>query len=108
VSARYAFALYVVGTTPASSRAVVNVRKLCDEHLAGQYQLQVVDLAADPAAAASAQVIAAPTLVKHQPPPERRFIGDMSDVQRILARLYRSGPPASTDRRHPPCRRTSR
>ena len=83
----YTLALYVVGTTPASSRAVVNVRKLCDEHLAGQYKLEVVDLANDPAAAAPAQVIAAPTLVKHLPPPEQRFIGDMSDVQRILVRL---------------------
>jgi circadian clock protein KaiB len=81
------FSLYVVGATPRSSRAIVNVRKLCEEHLAGRYALDVIDLSLDPSAAAPAQVIAAPTLVKEAPPPVRRFIGDMSDTERILDSL---------------------
>jgi circadian clock protein KaiB len=84
---RYALSLYIVGTTSSSSRAIVNVRKLCEEHLPGRYDLKVVDLTLDPSAASSAQVIAAPTLVKHLPPPARRFIGDMSNVERILSGL---------------------
>jgi circadian clock protein KaiB len=85
--ARYVLALYVVGTTPSSTRAIVNVRALCERHLAGRYELEVVDLSLDPAAASAAQVIAAPTLVKVRPAPQRRFIGDMSDTDRILAGL---------------------
>ena len=85
--AHYALALYVVGATGSSSRAIVNVRALCERHLQGRYELRVVDLLLDPAAAAAAQVVAAPTLVKELPPPVRRFIGDMSDGQRILDNL---------------------
>lgn len=79
--------LYVVGTTPSSSRAIVNVRKLCEEHLANSYELEVVDLSLDPSVATLAQIVAAPTLVKELPPPERRFIGDMSDTPRLLSGL---------------------
>jgi circadian clock protein KaiB len=81
---RYVLSLYVVGTTASSSRAIVNVRSLCEQHLSGRYQLRIVDLSLDPAAASAAQIIAAPTLVKDLPPPARRFIGDMSNGQRIL------------------------
>jgi circadian clock protein KaiB len=86
--------LYVAGSTQRSSRAIVNVRKLCEEHLGGRYVLDVIDLSLNPAAAAPAQVIAAPTLVKEAPPPVRRFIGDMSDTARILDSLgiARHGP----------------
>ncbi|MGM9486149.1 circadian clock KaiB family protein [Ideonella sp. YS5] len=77
--------LYVVGTTPASSRAIVNTRRFCEEHLGGAYNLDVVDLSLDPAAATIANVIAAPTLVKESPPPVRRFVGDMSDTARLMA-----------------------
>ena len=89
---RVALSLYVVGTTASSARAIVNVRRMCEEHLPGRYELAVIDLSLDPAAAASAQIIAAPTLVKELPPPMRRFIGDMSDTERILAKL--DMPPA--------------
>jgi circadian clock protein KaiB len=84
---RYALHLYVVGTTPTSARAIVNVRKLCEAHLPGRYDLEVVDLSREPGRAAEGQVIAAPTLVKSAPPPTRRFIGDMSDGPRILSGL---------------------
>jgi circadian clock protein KaiB len=79
--------LYVVGTTPASSRAIVNTRRFCEEHLRGAYDLEVIDIALDPSLAASAQVIAVPTLVREMPPPVRRFIGDMSDTAHLLAGL---------------------
>jgi len=84
---RVLLTLYVVGATPSSARAIVNVRKFCEQHLLGRYDLHVVDLAVDPGAAAKAQIIAAPTLVKRMPPPMRRFIGDMSDGARLLAGL---------------------
>ena len=84
---RVVLTLYVVGATPSSARAIVNVRKFCEQHLLGQYEFDVVDLALDPGAAAKAQIIAAPTLVKWMPPPMRRFIGDMSDGTRLLAGL---------------------
>ena len=77
--------LYVVGTTPASSRAIVNTRRFCEEHLSGGYDLEVVDLSLDPSVATRAQVVAAPTLVKEEPPPVRRFIGDMSDTAHLAA-----------------------
>ena len=80
-------ALYVIGSTWRSSSAIVNVRKLCEEHLAGRYVLEVVDLSRDPSAAAAAQIIAAPTLVKEHPLPVRRFVGDMSDTDCILRGL---------------------
>jgi circadian clock protein KaiB len=86
--------LYIAGATPMSARAVVNVRKLCDKHLAGRYQLRVIDLVDDPAKAQLAQIIALPTLIKQQPQPERRFIGDVSDPSRVLLAL---GLPAAAE-----------
>lgn len=77
--------LYVVGSTPASSRAIVNTRRFCEEHLAGSYDLDVIDISLDPSVAATAQVIAAPTLVRELPPPVRRFVGDMSDTASLMA-----------------------
>ena len=81
---RYDLALYVVGTAPASSRAIANARRLCEEHLPGCYDLRIVDLRDEPGRAGEAQVVAAPTLVKTLPPPIRRFIGDLSQAERIL------------------------
>ena len=79
--------LYVAGQTAKSVAALQNLQRVCETHLAGRYHIEVVDLSLDPAAASAAQVIAAPTLVKNLPPPQRRFIGDMSDTHRILAGL---------------------
>jgi circadian clock protein KaiB len=84
---RYLLKLYIVGTTPRSNRAIVNIRKICDEHLAGRYELEVVDVLRNPALAAGEQIIAAPTLIKKLPLPLRRFIGDMSQTERILLGL---------------------
>ena len=85
--ARYLLRLYVVGTTSRSNRAIVNIRKICDEYLAGRYELDVVDVLQNPALAAGEQIIAAPTLIKKLPLPLRRFIGDMSQTERILLGL---------------------
>ncbi len=85
--ARYVLRLYVTGTTPHSSRAIVNIRKICEEHLHGRYDLEVVDISQHPTLAEGEQIIAAPTLIKKLPLPLRRFIGDMSQTERILLGL---------------------
>ena len=79
--------LYVTGATPRSSRAIANLRKLCDEFLAGRYKLEIVDVYQQPELAREGQIIAAPTLVKSFPRPLRRFIGDMSNTANLLAGL---------------------
>ena len=84
---RYFLRLYITGTRPQSNRAIANIRAVCEEHLSGQYRLEVVDLYQQPQRAAQAQVIAAPTLIKEQPAPLRRMVGDLSDRQRLLAGL---------------------
>ncbi len=90
---RFVLQLFVAGSSPRSMRAVENLRHLCDEHLAGQYELRVVDIYALPAMAEVGQVIAAPTLVKELPPPLRRIVGDMADEGRVLLALgLRSEP----------------
>jgi len=83
-AARYVLRLYIVGTTPISMRAITNIRMICEEHLPGRYELEVVDLSQRPALAEGEQIIAAPTLVKQSPLPLRRFIGDLSQTERIL------------------------
>jgi circadian clock protein KaiB len=83
----YELQLYVTGHTARSIRAVENVRRFCEELLAGRYTLNVVDLYQQPELAAREQLIAAPTLVKRQPLPVRRMVGDMSDRNRMLAGL---------------------
>lgn len=84
---KYLLRLYITGTTPASTRAIVNIRKICEEHLQGRYDLEVVDISQHPTLAAGEQIIAAPTLIKKLPEPLRRFIGDMSQTERILLGL---------------------
>ena len=79
--------LYVTGTTGKSVRAIQNIRRICEEHLQGLYDLEVVDIYKNLALARGDQIIAAPTLVKRLPVPLRRLIGDMSDEQRVLAGL---------------------
>jgi circadian clock protein KaiB len=85
--ARYLLRLYVTGTTGKSMRAIQNVRRICDEHLRGLYDLEVVDIYKNLPLARGDQIIAAPTLIKRLPEPLRRLIGDMSDEQRVLVGL---------------------
>ena len=84
---RYLLRLYVTGTTARSVRAIANARRLCEEHLAGRYDLDVVDIYQHPDAAREHQIVAAPPLVRLLPAPLRRLIGDLSDGERVLAGL---------------------
>ncbi len=83
----YILRLYVTGATPQSVRAIANVKKLCEEHLQGRYELEVVDLYQQPQLAEGEQIIAAPTLIKKLPLPLCRIIGDMSKAERVLVGL---------------------
>jgi circadian clock protein KaiB len=84
-AAMYHFRLYVTGLTPKSTKAIANVRKLCEIHLAGNYELKVIDIYQQPQMAREEQIVATPTLIKKQPLPVRRLIGDMSDTEKFLA-----------------------
>jgi circadian clock protein KaiB len=84
---RYVLKLYVTGASPRSAQAVANIRSLCDEHLSGRYDLEVVDIYQQPAEASGAQIIAAPTLVKQFPALAKRMVGDLSNRARVLLGL---------------------
>ena len=81
---KYVLRLYVTGMTPKSTRAIANVQTLCEEHLAGRYELKIIDIYQQPKLAKEGQIIATPTLIKQHPLPIRRLIGDMSDTERFL------------------------
>src|SRR5580704_17233547 len=85
--ALYVLRLYITGSTPRSARAIANIRKICEEHLEGRYDLEVVDISQHPMLAEGEQIIATPTLIKKLPLPLRRFIGDMSQSERIVLGL---------------------
>ena len=84
-AAMYILYLYVTGLTPKSTKAIANVHKLCETHLADNYELKVIDIYQQPQMAREEQIVAPPTLIKKQPLPVRRLIGDMSDTERFLA-----------------------
>ncbi len=84
---KYILRLYVTGLTPKSTKAIENVRRLCEEHLAGRYELDVIDIYQQPTLAKGEQIIAAPTLIKKLPLPLRKLIGDMSDTDKFLLGL---------------------
>jgi circadian clock protein KaiB len=86
-SKRYILRLYVAGQTPKSVNAIVNLKRICEENLKGQYELEVVDLYQQPQLAQGEQIIAVPTLIKKSPLPVRRIIGDMSKADRVLSGL---------------------
>ena len=77
----------MAGQTPKSLAAVVNLKRICEEHLAGRYTIDIVDLLVTPQLAAGDQIVALPTLVRHLPPPLKRIIGNLSDVERVLVGL---------------------
>jgi circadian clock protein KaiB len=85
--AKYVLRLYIAGTTPRSTRAVRNVKEICENSLKSRYDLEIIDLYQQPVLAKGEQIIAAPTLVKHLPLPLRKFIGDMSNTTKILIGL---------------------
>ena len=84
---KYVLRLYIAGTTPRSTRAVMNIKEICENALSSLYDLEVIDIYQQPGIAKDQQIIAAPTLIKELPPPLRKFIGDMSDTQKILVGL---------------------
>jgi circadian clock protein KaiB len=73
--------------TPAATRAIANIKKICEEHLAGRYDLEIIDIYQQPTLAKGERILAVPTLIKKLPPPIRRIIGDMSDKDRVLLGL---------------------
>lgn len=79
--------LYVAGQTPKSVAALSNLRKICDDHLNGQYRIEVIDLIKNPQLAHGDQILAIPTLVKRLPVPMRKIIGDLSNTDRVLVGL---------------------
>ena len=81
---KYILRLYVTGATARSRRAIVNINSICQQHLEGKYDLEVIDIYQKPALAKNEQIIAAPTLIKTLPLPLRRIIGDLSDRERVL------------------------
>lgn len=83
----YRLKLYVAGQTPKSLAAIANLKRICDEHLAGRYSIEVIDLMVTPQLAAGDQIVAVPTLVRRLPPPLKRIIGNLSDTERVLVGL---------------------
>ena len=79
--------LYVAGETPKSVAALVNLKKFCEEYLAGQYRIEVIDLAEHPRLARTDDILAIPTLVRRVPSPLRKIIGDLSNTDRVLVGL---------------------
>jgi circadian clock protein KaiB len=84
---KYIFRLYVAGNTARSTAAIANVRRICDRYLAGRYELEVIDVYQQPASSKQAQLVAVPTLIKELPLPAQRFVGDMSNTERLVIGL---------------------
>ncbi len=84
---RYLLRLYVAGQTPKCMEAFINLKRICEEHLAGDYQIEVIDLLENPRLASGDQILAIPTLVRKLPVPVRKIIGDLSNTERVLIGL---------------------
>jgi circadian clock protein KaiB len=84
---RWELRLYIAGQTPKSLAAMRNLKKVCEEHLAGNYEIEIIDLMANPRLAKDHQIVAIPTLVRKLPNPIRKIIGDLSDTERALVGL---------------------
>jgi len=86
-AATWELRLYVAGQTPRAIRALENLRRICEEHLAGAYRLEVIDLLETPQLARGDQIVAVPTLVRKLPVPVRKIIGDLTNTDRVLVGL---------------------
>ncbi len=84
---KFLLKLYVTGQTPKSQRAIANLRRVCEDELGGQYQMEVIDVLERPQLAEDEKILATPTLIKALPPPLRRVIGDLSDTEKVLLGL---------------------
>jgi circadian clock protein KaiB len=83
----YLLRLYVAGQTPKSLQAFSNLKQICEEHLAGRYQLEIIDLLVNPGLARGDQILALPALVRQLPPPVKKIIGDFTNAERVLVGL---------------------
>jgi len=79
--------LYVTGATPRAETAIANLRRICEQELGGQYQLEIIDVLEHPQLAEDDKILATPTLIKQLPPPLRKVIGDLSDKEKVLLGL---------------------
>ncbi len=86
-SAKWELKLYVAGQTAKSLQAFANLKRICEEHLAGEYHIEVIDLLKNPQLAKGDQILALPTLVRKLPEPVRKIIGDLSNTERVLVGL---------------------
>lgn len=84
---KFRFKLYITGRSPRSESALLNLRRVCDEELPGQYEVSIIDVLEQPDVAEQEKIIATPTLVKEYPPPARRIIGDLADAEQLMACL---------------------
>jgi circadian clock protein KaiB len=83
----YLLRLYVTGATPNSTRAISNLKEICESYLKGNYELEIIDVYQQPLIAEAEQIIALPLLIKKSPAPQRRLVGDLSDTQKVLRGL---------------------
>jgi circadian clock protein KaiB len=83
----WALRLYVAGRTPKAIAALANLKKICEDHLAGRYSIEIIDLLENPQLARGDQIVAVPTLVRKLLPPLRKIIGDLSNTERVLVGL---------------------
>ena len=83
----YSLRLYVAGHTPKSVLALANLKQICEQHLQGRYEIEVIDLRQDPQLASGDQILAVPTLVRRLPEPIKKIIGDLSNTERVLVGL---------------------
>ena len=83
----YKLRLFVTGASPNSSRAIANLNEICETHLKGRYDIEIIDIYQQPDIAQSEQIIALPMLIKSEPSPVRRLVGDMSDTEKVLRGL---------------------
>jgi circadian clock protein KaiB len=86
-SERFVLRLYIAGHTPTSIRAFTNLKRICEEHLANRYRIEIVDLLQNPQLARGDQILAVPTLVRQLPEPVKKIIGDLSNTERVLVGL---------------------
>lgn len=96
---KYLLTLYVTGTSPRAKIAIANLKRLCENELEGEYELEIVDVLENPQRAEDEKILATPTLIKQLPLPLRRVIGDLSDKDKVLLGLeVQSHPSVSTNR----------
>lgn len=86
-SDRWQLRLYVAGQTPKSLTAFANLKRICEEHMPGKYEIEIIDLVKNPTLARGDQILALPTLVRKLPTPVRKIIGDLSNTERVLVGL---------------------